>query len=172
MMVCLFLFLPVVSAVQLPMSYKHDPFTVTVSSYQLSADNQHATVYGTAQSDSPVTIRILSADGTVKTLDGRLLGSGYTDRQYNLVPHMPAQAEVYLISYYSYEQLGQLNIQTVRLHAELRYCVVVGWWCVPISPAPFYTLPPYTSVRCDWFSCTVIYDRAFSLSELAQIAQE
>ena len=160
---------PIVSAQQtwLPVSRSIGPFTVTVSSYTLSADGRGGTVYGSVRSDLWIEIRVLSAYATVTSTEYL----GRADLQGGLVlkPHIPASTSVVLSSSYTIEQLANMNTQNVRLHAELRYCVVFGWWCAPI---PYFPLPPYTSLRCDYTSCTIIYDRAFTLAEIGQLAQQ
>ncbi|MCJ7455256.1 hypothetical protein MUP07_00755 [Candidatus Bathyarchaeota archaeon] len=167
LLVFIVLMLPLAYASPLPISRSFGPFTVTVSSITFAADGRGATVYGSVQSDLWAEVHVLSAYAPVTST--QYLGRGDLQGMLVLKPNVATATSVVLSSPYTMEQLGQLNIQTVRLHAELRYCVLMGWWCVPI---PYYPLPADTSIWCDFSSCTVIYDRAFSLSELTQIAQE
>lgn len=162
----LVLALPLVSAVQLPVSQNYDPFTVTVTSYTLTADGRGATVYGSVRSDLWFEVHVLSAYATVAST-GDL---GRADLQGTLVlkPSEEGSASVVLSSPYTVQQLADMsvNIQTVTLHGELQYCAMVGWWCLPV---PYYSLPAYTSIRCDFSSCTLTYERILTREELVAL---
>lgn len=167
----LMLTLPLVSAqqVQLPISGSYGPFTGTVSSYMLADDGHGGTVYGSVRSNLWVEVHVLSAYATVASTESL----GRADLQGSLVlkPHSEASASVVVSSPYTVEQLADMpwmDIQNVKLHGELRYCIVLGWWCFPV---PYYSLPAYTSIRCDFTACTLTYERTLTIAEISQLAQ-
>jgi hypothetical protein len=155
------------------MTFKRDGFTVTIVSYRI-VDEKHVIIDATIRNDYNFTIRIQYGQGSATSSDGIELGAGYLSPHVDLLPHTAVSVEAYLESSYTGEQLLAMrdSVTSVQVHAELRYCVILGWWCAPISPTLFYALPPYTFVGCNFTSCTLTYERTFTITEIAQLAQQ
>lgn len=145
-------------AVQLPASAQYGPFNVTVTSYELAADKQHAVIYGLVRSSLPLEIRILSAWGTVQDQNGLLLGRGDAEMlPFTLAPNTDVPAQLRLVSQYAPEALSSsMQIQLLYVHAELLYCLPYAFWIWSGCGGPF----------------TYTIDRTFTVAELLQVAQQ
>lgn len=107
--------------------------TVAVASW-LRTGPQKAVVYGVVRSYFLLPVRIVSAAGTVSTLDGSILGKGeLAGTPLELPPFRDVPAQANLVSLVVPESVNLVKLDAVRVRATMIYMVDTLWFSY-VSP--------------------------------------